>query len=632
MKLFLLFFIFNNPLFAVECTDCSTELKPFDNIIKNIEVLQAPTVINCNDVLRENAKKEYDDNFAKLPKSKNNIRGINLEGSLLELKYLNKMLGQTPNDEWKLAKDCKNVLCVLTKMYNSEETAQRVLNIAKRDGYIVSLAKDFNNEKDKPVGQLFSPAEIRDIDLAYKLLPSSYKKLSSLDLLKRLPKGYLSPHGDNVAAYASPSFHSTYYNKEGEITFIDGAFNSDKSWGPLVAVHELSHHVDYSYSQSKTLGISEGNEYLKLSGWFKKKAYKVDETSGKKILVDDWQHAPDKKFITEYASSQPAEDFAETCAYYIFEPKKLKSVDPDKYNFVKNIVFKGKEFINDVAVHDSKSDILKACLNNNKEYRMYGVNNRFSTKIDSYCLDDYFKKFIITDPSQCAYNIQQIKNIINDEITPQTEYLNQVLSNFDSALQQLSKDCISENDYQNQCPIKKYFDNNILDSQKLNLTPDETAELQANLSSKISYTKLRYINHEILLSVVEKQGKNNFISDVLINGLAEKDKVSDDYPLTRQKYFLDNATAALEKKLNSDGYKFDKTQEIKELSQSYIMMDNDISTAIKSFQEIVFKFASRSKNKNLELIKAWAASQGIQETPKFDDLAESLRKYGSIWR
>lgn len=179
---------------------------------------------------------------------------------------------------------------------------------------------------------------------------------------------------------------------------------------------------------------------------------------------------------------------------------------------------------------------------------------------------------------------------------------------------------------------KKYFDKNILDTQKLNLTPDETAELQANLSSKISYTKLRYINHEILLSVVEKQGKNNFISDVLINGLAEKDKVSDDYPLTRQKYFLDNATAALEKKLNSDGYKFDRTQEIKELSQSYIMMDNEINTAIKSFQEFVFKFASRSKNKNLELIKVWAASQGLQETTKFDDLAESLRKYGSIWR
>jgi hypothetical protein len=56
-------------------------------------------------------------------------------------------------------------------------------------------------------------------------------------------------------------------------------------WGPITAVHELSHHIDYTDSLGTALGISETDDYLKLSGWQKKKRYKTNNKTGKKMLV-----------------------------------------------------------------------------------------------------------------------------------------------------------------------------------------------------------------------------------------------------------------------------------------------------------------------------------------------------------
>jgi hypothetical protein len=51
------------------------------------------------------------------------------------------------------------------------------------------------------------------------------------------------------------------------------------------------------------------------------------------------------RYITNYARKDLAEDFAETFSYYIMEPELLKRVCPGKYQFMKDSVFGGKEFI-----------------------------------------------------------------------------------------------------------------------------------------------------------------------------------------------------------------------------------------------------------------------------------------------
>jgi hypothetical protein len=63
-------------------------------------------------------------------------------------------------------------------------------------------------------------------------------------------------------------------------------------------------------------------------------------------------------------------------------------------------------------------------------------------------------------------------------------------------------------------------------------------------------------------------------------------------------------------------------------TQNYLMMDKATTEALSSFQITVLKNATRSKEKNLELIKTWATSQSLEDTPMYDQLAETMQKYG----
>ena len=51
-----------------------------------------------------------------------------------------------------------------------------------------------------------------------------------------------------------------------------------------------------------------------------------------------------KQFISQYAMTNPAEDFAESFLAYRMAPKKLQRVSPKRYDYIKKNVFKGLEF------------------------------------------------------------------------------------------------------------------------------------------------------------------------------------------------------------------------------------------------------------------------------------------------
>jgi hypothetical protein len=89
--------------------------------------------------------------------------------------------------------------------------------------------------------------------------------------------------------------------------------------------HELSHNIG-----SKVNNLDDSPEWMALSGWIKK--------------GDEWNSKPDSCFISEYGKSNPAEDWAETVASYRYSGVNLKKNCPEKYDFIKNKVFKGYEY------------------------------------------------------------------------------------------------------------------------------------------------------------------------------------------------------------------------------------------------------------------------------------------------
>ena len=53
---------------------------------------------------------------------------------------------------------------------------------------------------------------------------------------------------------------------------------------------------------------------------------------------------PQNKCVSEYARTNSHEDFAESYKAYIRDPESLKKADPEKYNYMQNKVFSGREY------------------------------------------------------------------------------------------------------------------------------------------------------------------------------------------------------------------------------------------------------------------------------------------------
>lgn len=111
-------------------------------------------------------------------------------------------------------------------------------------------------------------------------------------------------------------------------------------------MHEISHHLFDTLS-------GEGGIYAK--GWPQWNAlsqWTYDQGSKK-----TWSHPEDNiNFVSEYAGSRnPEEDFAESARVYRYEPERLKVVSPEKYEFMKAIVFEGKEYLSDSECDPSRS-------------------------------------------------------------------------------------------------------------------------------------------------------------------------------------------------------------------------------------------------------------------------------------
>jgi hypothetical protein len=61
----------------------------------------------------------------------------------------------------------------------------------------------------------------------------------------------------------------------------------------------------------------------------------------------EWKHLSrsSRRYVTSYAGENDVEDFAESYATYILDPERLKATNPEKYVFLCDRVFHGKEYV-----------------------------------------------------------------------------------------------------------------------------------------------------------------------------------------------------------------------------------------------------------------------------------------------
>ncbi|MBN1921594.1 MAG: hypothetical protein JW892_10135 [Anaerolineae bacterium] len=66
-------------------------------------------------------------------------------------------------------------------------------------------------------------------------------------------------------------------------------------------------------------------------------------------MRDAWkeisQASADDEYVSDYAKTKVQEDFAETYAFYMLDPEALNEISPEKYEFMREHVFDGKEYL-----------------------------------------------------------------------------------------------------------------------------------------------------------------------------------------------------------------------------------------------------------------------------------------------
>src|SRR5690606_6657464 len=191
--------------------------------------------------------------------------------------------------------------------------------------------------------QIWSPKEIRELDAAISKLPPELTDLPHFNLIERMADGYRrSTSSSSTAAFASPRIKNF---KEAELVIYDSGLSRlstknpylSTSWPQEVLIHEICHHYDfkgyYTSNEGKMTTEQKSSAFSKLSNWKRTVGPKGEET---------WKSSSNAQFVSDYAATQPAEDFAETCSNYVLHPEKLKAKAPAKYAFMKKNVFNNK--------------------------------------------------------------------------------------------------------------------------------------------------------------------------------------------------------------------------------------------------------------------------------------------------
>jgi hypothetical protein len=456
-------------------------------------------IIDCptdEEIILEKVTKDFNKFYGEDRIITAKIKGYELKGPKSLFKIARNMLGSKLPKGWKdAAKDCGTILCTFSKLFKSNKAAMQVFNFKAKTGYFLSIDQTINQGQGD---QIWSSAEIQELEAAADKLPKDLQNMK-LKKVERFADGLRRTYHDNTtAAFASPVPELKFYDvgAKGKPT----GFNSytSTSWPQEVLIHELCHHHDFKYIDSNHNLISEkrGSIFGKLSLW-KEKTKRDGQTH--------WVHGDHAHFVSNYASSSPAEDYAESCMNYILHPLVLEKKAPEKYAYIKRYLFKGKEFKDRSWVKKTKpvwhnlenilakedGCLLKAskCLNNlTYTYGQFClaedqvitthetgstswtrstcgdltglINNTECIKdLKKGLIDEFTKELAETDENFCQLGGAGLVQKRKDDVCKNT--LNEITKKLKESskldLSSFITKCESENDFSNKCILEKIY-------------------------------------------------------------------------------------------------------------------------------------------------------------------------------
>lgn len=239
-------------------------------------------------------------------------------------------------DYWHTFKDgqCKDVSCAAAKVFGQEKgnfflgfLIETGLNLSSL-GYSKLEPPTFSGETEP------SPETIAEFNGLYKVRPWEEEELTGyLQGVYSLPK-FLFPLTPTRLAQ-STHFHQNGPQVHSNATIImyPDMVSLDVEYQRYTMVHEIGHVI------GAHLRLDTSPEWVAYS-------WKLDRQNNRVLRKTE------ENFVSAYARQDFFEDFAESFAAFRFNPKKLLNKAPGKFNFIKERIFKGLDYLQEDHCQD----------------------------------------------------------------------------------------------------------------------------------------------------------------------------------------------------------------------------------------------------------------------------------------
>ena len=174
--------------------------------------------------------------------------------------------------------------------------------------------------------QAFHSEEIVQVINTFEEMPTGMRTIAGLKYLVRRRDG--TPHplypGAPAVAWTGPGY----------IEFMEKAFNTSS----ILSVHRLIIHEKAHFLWEYLFDEPLKQDWIELGGWYRD----ANDPGG-------WSTTKQTEFVSAYAHRKnPNEDMAESIAYFIVNPDKLRSRSIGKYEFVRDRIMQGNIYISQI--------------------------------------------------------------------------------------------------------------------------------------------------------------------------------------------------------------------------------------------------------------------------------------------
>lgn len=258
------------------------------------------------------------------------INGINFENESAEdlksfefLTNATNFLGDSdPSRQKTFSSKCKKVDCAVKEIFGKEVGTQ-LLFMQRKYGMNGSHIARKNSSSWKK-------SELDVILLSLTDYPDGVLPFEENRPLVHFSRGYTrGPGQERVIANSSVEIFDLWNEQSPE----------EKRYA---LTHELGHAL------GGMTRIDDNQKWMKLSGW--ETTTKVVGGKKKQVLK---LNKP-SEIISKYGLTNNWEDFAESVSAYRYNPKKLKTISPEKYALIKEVIFDNVEYTSEEACKNPK--------------------------------------------------------------------------------------------------------------------------------------------------------------------------------------------------------------------------------------------------------------------------------------